>query len=327
MSPEDALAAWGGASDLRLIHQRENAVYEVRLTDGTRAALRLHRAGYQGAGAIAAELAWTEALACAGFPCPRPIRTRSGGLVAGQEGALASLVGWIAAVPIGAAGVPLDGPPEAQDALMQDLGALVGRLHRLTDRLGVTGAARPRWDAPALLGETPHWGRFWDNPALDPAESAMLSALRPDLRAALAALEPPDMGLIHADLLQENLLRDAGGLWVIDFDDAGVGFRGYDLGTVLIQHAEHPRLADLALALARGYGAAVGRPAADIAQMLPLFTLLRGLASVGWIASRAAPDDPRQRAYCDRALRLAQGWRDHTSMARGIWAPTSNTRL
>jgi Ser/Thr protein kinase RdoA (MazF antagonist) len=112
-----------------------------------------------------------------------------------------------------------------------------------------------------------------------------------------------DYGLIHADVLRENLLDGPQGLVLIDFDDCGYGFRAYDLGTALVQNLEEPHLPLLAEALLEGYGAA--RPQAGVAlRDLLLFTLLRCLASCGWIMSRAAADDPRQRLYAARALRL-----------------------
>ena len=80
MSAEQALAAWGGGT-LRLIKDRENAVYEARLTDGRRAALRLHREGYQSPDAIRSELWWMQASAKAGVAVPAPVPTSSGDLL------------------------------------------------------------------------------------------------------------------------------------------------------------------------------------------------------------------------------------------------------
>ena len=48
---DEAAALWG-ARLLRLILARENAVFEIALPGDGRAALRLHRRGYQGADAI-----------------------------------------------------------------------------------------------------------------------------------------------------------------------------------------------------------------------------------------------------------------------------------
>ena len=71
------------------------------------------------------------------------------------------------------------------------------------------------------------WGRFWDNPALRPQEQGLLLKVRDCLREKLAHLraEGDDFGLIHADLMRENLLCGPEGLVLIDFDDSGFGFR------------------------------------------------------------------------------------------------------
>ncbi len=114
-----------------------------------------------------------------------------------------------------------------------------------------------------------------------------------------------DFGLIHADVLRENVVETPDGLALIDFDDGGFGFRLYDLGTALVQNLEEPNLAPIAGALVAGYRRA--RPAPDLdANTLTLFVLLRCFASAGWIVSRAPRTDPRQGLYAARALRLAR---------------------
>lgn len=301
---DDLGQAWGPLEEPpKLIVNRENAVFFVRLKRGPKGALRLHRAGYQTAEGIQSELLWTERLAERGFHCPTPIRTREGSLIVEQAGApIASLVEWIDAEPVGAMDRRFGDAPQAY----REVGNLIGRLHRLTDGLDTSGIIRPSWEAKALLGEAPAWGRFWENPALDPSETALLLDMRKAAEARLSQLETPDLGLIHADVLQENILRNAEGLWLIDFDDAGVGYRLYDLGTALVQHIDDPRYDLISEALADGYTAerGVSVTKAD----LQLFTLLRGAASCGWVMSRAAPDDPRQRVYAKRALRLARAF-------------------
>ncbi len=299
----DTLVAWGGAAaPPRLVSDRENAVFEVRLADGTHAALRLHRAGYRGAAAIEAELAWTGRLAASGFPCPAPLPCRNGHLVArAPDGRHASLVTWIDGVPLS------DAAEDELPAHYRRLGTLLAELHMAADRFAPVPAAFPCWDAEALLGEDPLWGRFWENPALRPDESALLCAARRAARGRLEAAQAPDIGLIHADLLADNVLDDGARLWVIDFDDCGVGYRGYDLATALVSHCDQPDYPALFAALVAGYASRRGS-AARLTADLPLFVTLRAMASCGWIAGRAAPRDPRQRAYAERALRLAERW-------------------
>ena len=50
----EAAGFWGGCVAPRLIKNRENAVFEVMLPSG-RAALRLHRVGYQTEAAVRSE--------------------------------------------------------------------------------------------------------------------------------------------------------------------------------------------------------------------------------------------------------------------------------
>jgi len=298
---EAALAPWGGAgAPPRLVVDRENAVYEVQLRSGQRAALRLHRPGYRSPAAIEAEMAWTSGLARAGFPCPRPIPAETGALLArAPDGRAASVVAWIDAPPL-AEGGPR---PEA----FRRLGVLVARLHAETDALAPRCDALPSWTGESLLGEKPAWGRFWTHPDLTPDEVQLLQIVRSEARARLDALPEPDFGPIHGDLLLDNVLEAPERLWLIDFDDSGMGYRGYDLGTALVAHAERPDYPDLAAALVAGYASHRGN-AARVAAELPLFVMLRALASCGWVLSRTQPGDPRRRAYADRAVRLAERW-------------------
>jgi Ser/Thr protein kinase RdoA (MazF antagonist) len=283
---------------------RENAVHEMRLPGGGRAALRLHRRGYQGEAAIAAELAWCAALADRGLPVSRPLPARDGALLQRlPDGRAASAVAWIEGAPLGRQGAPLAGTPAAQAARFAALGRLLAELHRAG---GAPAPAapwpRPDWGVEGLAGAAPVWGRFWEHPAATPAEAAELRAIRAALHDRLAALAAAgaDRGPIHADVMRENVLvtRD-GGLALIDFDDCGTGFRLYDLGTALVQNLAEPAYPDLRDALVEGYGA-------GDAATVELFALARACASVGWTMPRLAPDDPTHRRHLARALDLAR---------------------
>jgi len=298
---ENALVHWGGGTVARLIANRENAVFEVALHDATRAALRLHRAGYQTDAAIDSELVWMAHLHRRGFPCPAPVATSDGQLMAEPAfGPRASVVTWIDAPAIGAMGRRFADSTERHCRLYHALGQCIAQMHALSDTLiAPADFQRPEWDIEGLTGASPLWGPFWNNPALDAAESRLLCDARDAVRATLLARDW-DSGLVHADLLQENILGTADALSIIDFDDGGAGLRLYDLGTAMVQHSETPHRADLAAALCDGYGGGHTD--------LPLFTLLRALASCGWVIPRLAPGDPRQRIYAERALALARAF-------------------
>lgn len=294
---EEAGRAWGGLlAPPRLINERENAVYEAHLQTGRRVALRLHRMGYQSQEAIRSELIWTAALADQGFHCPCPVPSENGALVHRlASGQFASVVSWIDAAPIGENGVPFAGTLEQHLAQMRALGGLIRKMHDLTDALDTSALVRPRWDLDGLLGDAPHWGRFWENPSLSENERSIVQKARKIAAQQLFENNGLHQGLIHADVLQENVLKNAQGLHIIDFDDSGFGYHLFDLGTALIQHAEHPHLDALSAALCDGYGGGHGR--------MPLFMMLRAMASAGWIMSRAPANDPRQRFYAERLLR------------------------
>ncbi|MFC2966982.1 phosphotransferase enzyme family protein [Acidimangrovimonas pyrenivorans] len=309
---QQALAAWGGAEvPPRLIKDRENAVYEVVLAGGRRAALRLHRAGYQTAAAIRSELDWTRALAAAGLSVPEPVPTLSGVLVhEPEQGRAASVVGWVEGTPLGEAFTPLSGSVPAQIARFRAIGRLLAEMHNATDAVQLpAGFTRPRWDIEGLLGDRPFWGRFWQNPALTGDERALLQQARAAARQVLEDFRARggDYGLIHGDLMRENLLLDGDRISLIDFDDSGFGFRLYDLGTLMIQNLDEPAFPELQAAALAGYRAARPLDAQDAA-LLPMFTMLRCLASCGWAVPRMAPDDPRLRDYAARAAGQARAF-------------------
>ena len=75
----EAATQWNGEI-IRLISNRENAVFEIATPRG-RAALRLHRQGYQDEGAIRSELWWCAALAYKGVAVPAALPSLEGALL------------------------------------------------------------------------------------------------------------------------------------------------------------------------------------------------------------------------------------------------------
>lgn len=292
MSPaEEAARHWDGRI-LRLLRDRENHVLEMVTPQG-RAALRLHRAGYQSPAAIRSELWWCGRLAEAGLPIPAdlPARDRSL-LVALSDGRHASAIHWMDGEALGEGPQPNSRPRAEVLDLYHALGALLARVHAATDRLTLPpDFTRPSWDCDGLVGETPHWGRFWEHPTAGTDLRALMIRARDALRERLAG----DTGLIHADVLRENVLVNDRSVSLIDFDDSGFGFRLYDLGTALVQTVQHPEHEELRDALMAGYGTK------DV-EMVEAFTLARALASVGWTMPRLAPDDPINRSHLARAV-------------------------
>jgi Ser/Thr protein kinase RdoA (MazF antagonist) len=300
----EAAAHWGGAP-LSLIRNRENAVFRMALPNGRHAALRLHRVGYQTAAAIESELWFCGALADHGLPVPRPLPAQNGAaLLVLQGGRMATAVEWMPGGALGEAGVPLAGSATDQAMQHHALGQVLARIHRVTEVLPLpVGFDRPAWDTDGLTGEAPFWGRFWEHPALTKTEQTTLQAAREFLRAALQThAKTTPLRPIHADVLRENILVDGATLSLIDFDDSGLGFPLYDLGTVLSQNLYEPAFTEIRAGLIDGYR---GLRPVD-AGMVDLFTLARCLASVGWTMPRLAPDDPIMRSHIARAVQCAK---------------------
>lgn len=295
----EAASHWGGRLT-RLLRDRENVVYEIATPSG-RAALRLHRTGYQDAGAIRSELWWCDALARAGVPVPAALPAQDGSLLVSlSNGRHASVIAWMEGEALGEAGHPFTRPLAETLALHESLGRLLAQLHRATDALRLPpDFTRPAWDIPGLVGEAPFWGRFWDHAAATPDQRHTLIRARDALQERLTDhAATGDYGLIHADVLRENILVNDGSLTLIDFDDSGYGFRLYDLGTVLSQNLHEPAYPEIRDALMLAYGTSDTR-------MVETFTLARSLASVGWTMPRLHPDDPIHRSHLARALTCA----------------------
>ncbi len=296
----EAAALWN-AVPVRLIRNRENAVFEIA-GPGGRAALRLHRQGYQNDAAIRSELWWCAALAAQEIAVPAALTNRKGDLLATlSDGCRASVVSWVEGEALGISGKPFDRPlPQLLDQ-HRALGRLIARVHSATDRLTLPADfTRPSWDINGLVGSSPFWGRFWEHPHATPEQRATLRRARGFLRGSLEEHQRHggDFGPIHADVLRENILVNDRALSLIDFDDSGTGFRLYDLGTALVHNLAEPAYVDLRDALMEGYGTKDRR-------MVEIFTLARTCASVGWTMPRLAADDPAHHRQIARACRWA----------------------
>ncbi|MBX9458005.1 MAG: phosphotransferase [Rhizobium sp.] len=297
----------------QLLKYRENAVFRVSLASGDRAALRLHRPGYHARAELVSELAWMADLRRHGILVPEPIASVTGDLVVTTETGdgvtrHADLIGWVDGVPLGETGRPLGPPPEQLKEIFGAIGRQMARMHACADLyIAPPDFERPSWNAAGLLGEDPFWGRFWDCAGLDVGDAAFLSGLRGELTGRLDALSGSfDKGLIHADLVRENVFVDKGSVAFIDFDDCGFGFRLFDIATALLRNRAEPDYPLIRTAMLEGYCAIRPQMAMELAH-LPLFLLLRSLTYIGWAGARPELPDAgeRLRRYIAEARDLA----------------------
>ena len=289
-----------------LFMQRENVVFRVETLNGPHA-LRLHRPGYHGAAELQSELDFMAMLAERGVLVPRPAATMDGALLVKVGDRHASLLSWLPGVPMGRSGVPLALIGPARARLFRAIGGQMARLHRLADDwIPPEGFRRPAWDRKGLVGAAPFWGRFWESGTA--ADKELLEDVRDWADGLLRGGAAVDFGLIHADLVNENVLLDGVRVHFIDFDDSGYGYRLFDLATTLYKAVDEVDFAALQDALLAGY--AEERPLPDLT-LLPLFIILRSLTYLGWIAARREEPGMADKAvrYLDIARRMIGRYR------------------
>ncbi len=314
-----ALAAFGvEPATLRFVHVSENVTFRVTdARDGSPLVLRLHRPGYHDLPALRSEHLWTRALVAAGIAAPEPLLTPAGdsftevGVAGGGERRWAGLARWVDGELL--ADVVARSPDAAAAAAhFRQLGAIMAAMHnQAAGWRPPPGFRRHRLDADGLMGPEPFWGPFWDQELLSSGERALLLDLRDRLHAALLrySADTQRFSLIHADLHPRNVLVSAGGLAVIDFDDAGFGWHQYDLAAALIGSQDHPDFARYCDACIEGYRTVRPLPEEAVA-LLPMFLLIRGMAYLGWCHQRPElPVGPELQRRKDRVFDTAAGFR------------------
>lgn len=292
-----AVAHWDlDVAGLEFVAASENVTYRVTDTAGRAFVLRLHRPGYHTLAELESEQVWTAALRDAGIDAPVPVPTRAGeryaALQLGARTRYAGLIEWVDGRPLDVE-IRQRGGAFARRAY-QRLGELMASMHDQATAWRVPpGFRRRSLDAEGLAGDRPFWGPFWNAPFLTTDERTRFSILRRRVYAVLRNLPQSGRGwsLIHADLHPANLIVDGERLHVIDFDDSGFGFHGYDIAAAAEREGAELQ------ALLDGY-----RPIRDPGEQLDLvgfFLLVRRLAYVGWLGQRPEHVSSRPAALID----------------------------
>lgn len=293
------LRCWGmEARDIHLLKMRENAVFKVVDACGNAFAMRVHRQGYHTDDALRSELQWIVALRGAGIDVPVPVPARDGRLfVTAQVDGLhaphqVDLFEWMHGRSLGTSEGGLRNDITDVEPIYRAVGGLAARLHDHASGWVLPGGFRRHsWDGDGLVGKQPFWGRFWELEALTSSERELLVCARDHVRRELRALADGvdlhrNFGLIHADLVPENLLQsEQGQLRLIDFDDAGFGWHLFELATALYFIQEDPRYESAKASLIAGYRTHRDLPDAML-DKLPVFMAARGFTYLGWAHTR-----------------------------------------
>ncbi len=302
---ERALPLWGAQeSEIAPIKYRENAVFAVRRPDGDRCVLRIHRPGYRTDGHVRSEFAWMEALATHGLPTPVALRTTNGEpfahvAVSGvPEPRRCDVLSWVDGEPLGSIEDGATGSSEAKARNYRTLGEMAARIHDFGAKWAPpAGFGLPAWDADSLVGENPAWGRFWELDCLGEAQRAIILRARDRVRQRLNQFgqHTDRFGLLHGDLLPENILVGDAQTHLIDFNDSGTGWYLFELATSLFFLQTDPDFEGICKAMMQGYGSVRAIPV-EYETMMPTLMIGRGLSYLGWTVSRPEIDDARELA-------------------------------
>jgi len=307
MNPNEiksALALWGLENcPFDLIAQRENKVYKVTNLDGASLALRVHRPKLRSDAEIVSELQIMQALDERGLSVPAPLKTLEGKRLVKIGDHQIDLLTWVdghSMVDIG---------PDTRSDVFHRLGEVTASLHNNIDSWSPSpDFDRLSWDRKGLIGETPLWGAFWNNPSLNEDQRKIIVIAKADIDARLVQIEKRlDYGLIHADMVRENILIDTDSqIGLIDFDDCGFGFRAFELATILQAQLESPDYPIVRTALLEGY---MSKRSIDI-DAIDMFIVLRSWTYLGWIIPKMKEPGSvaRNARYVARSVRRADQW-------------------
>ena len=292
-----AIKKWDlDVKSINLHLQSENTVFKVGGADGDTYALRIHRKGYHDLDELNSEHAWTSCLSKNGLSVPEAVETRKGEAYAAvsfsdsEEFRYIGLVKWIEGSILN--DLILGLKEKEVSNLYESLGKVIAKFHKATMAWNVPiGFKRHSFDVDGFVGSEPFWGRFWECENASNSEREKLALIRKNITETLYKL-PTDInafGMIHADMHSQNVLIHKNNLSVIDFDDAGFGWHGFDLAVAVWDRLDFTATGchfDTAYeSLIKGY--LEERPnVEDIIGTIPTFLLMRTMMLIRWIEDR-----------------------------------------
>lgn len=290
---------------LDFIHYGENATFKIVDTKNKKYLLKLHREMYHSKKSLLEEHKWLLSLSnSTTFTVPKLVMTRENHSVAEISNSIApnfihgDVFEWLEGRFIS---------KSIRAHHVRKLGALMGQLQKKGKKHKIQH--RHYWDTEGLVGTQATLGNAGALYDIPKADQKKISHLREVIYKKLYNFEkanPDKMGLIHADLHFGNFLIQKENVGVIDFDDCGTGFYGYDLIVplfafeYLIQAEKNNCLPALKEALFEGYSEYMPLDQKDL-EMIPYFLSARKLVMLAWLQSRSS--NPRLKAMLSKAAK------------------------
>lgn len=273
---------------LTLLNYSNNTVYHVDAA-GRAYILRIYRPEHRPQAHIHSEYAWLKALGEAGLCVPVPAAELYAGHLQGiEQPVYCGLFDWVPgeSIPVTA----------MSDEQLNTVGAYIAALHHHGRTFTPPpGFARGRLDWGGLFGTVDADG----NPSpYDPGagerfftdeQRTIIAVVTGRIRQIMQKLDERGgaFGLIHGDLIANNLLFSASGdVCALDFDDCAYGYYLYDLSPLLLGLKDDAAYASKRAALWAGYTSRHPQPD-EYVPLLEDFVAARHVASCRWIAGNA----------------------------------------
>jgi Ser/Thr protein kinase RdoA (MazF antagonist) len=139
------------------------------------------------------------------------------------------------------------------------------------------------------------WGSYTELAALSDDQRRLLSNAARRVREVLDefGMTSDRYGLVHADLVPDNVMETAHGLAVIDFDDCGYGWYLWELATAVFWHIGQPTYEAARDGYIAGYRDVRDLPDDHLA-IMPAILVMRALVYLGWMHSRRHTETARE---------------------------------
>jgi Ser/Thr protein kinase RdoA (MazF antagonist) len=259
----------------RLLGASMRDVYLVTTDGGDHFVLFVYRYGQRTPEQIEAEWAFVDHVRAQGAPVAPALRQWNGDLLltfAAPEGIRYGVAS------VYSAGEHLRRRYSAE--AVRKYGRTVAQIHRAGDTYA-DAAHRPRHDESFFLDRC--LAAVWATEILSEADRDYLREAAGRLRERIGALPKtlPSFGMIHGDVIRANAqVGDDEGVTVLDFDLCGLGWRAYDVASLLQVYAGLPEEAEATRAFLDGYEEV--RALADgERETLPLFQAARYVFDLG----------------------------------------------
>ncbi|KEA64178.1 Aminoglycoside phosphotransferase [Marinobacterium lacunae] len=291
---QERLACWSlpEGSQVELLTVSENITYRAVSPGGEPLlVLRLHRPDYHTRAEIESELCWIEGLrASQAVHTPAVVPGESGTLL---EIAVQGQPFWVVAFEYAPGQEPDVG--ESLPGWFEKLGRVTATLHQHSrEWIRPEGFVRKEWNLHTMLSSEAHWGDWREAEGLDRQGEHLIARAIDSIHLRIAGYGQgaERFGLVHADLRLANLLVSGERLTVIDFDDCGISWFGYDFATAISFVELDRSIPALQQAWMKGYRSCAPFSDEDEA-MLDTFVMIRRIMLTAWLAKHSESDTYR----------------------------------